>query len=466
MEYDTIFADARRAGNELALADAGRLGRTVAKAAALLRENTEKVLAANALDLEAMDADSPMRDRLRLTAERIASIAADMESVAGLPSPQGETIAQWTRPNGMTLRKVRVPFGVVGMICEARPNVTADIFSLCLKTGNACVLKGGSDARRSNEAIAALLREALRSEGIDPAAFTLLPAGHEAAGALLNAVGYVDVVIPRGGAGLIRFVRENARIPVIETGAGIVHTYFDLDGDLTKGRAVVCNAKTRRVSVCNALDCLIVHRGRLRDLAELCDPMAAERVTIYADAEAYAALEGRYPACLLRPAAEEHFGTEFLDYKLAVRTVGSLDEALAHQRSHRHRERRNGPGVHPAGRCGMRLRQRLDGLHRRRPVRLRRRGRHLDPETPCPRPDGAARAHDLQIRDFRQRAGQRAMTAPLPHAVSAAFTAFPNRPREGASKLPYAAAFPDAPSGRRNAVCTGRPVQKRPRRHM
>ena len=340
MEYDTIFAAARRAGNELALVDAGRLSRTVVKAAALLRENAGKVLAANALDLEAMDADSPMRDRLRLTAERIASIAADMESVAGLPSPQGETIAEWTRPNGMTLRKVRVPFGVVGMICEARPNVTADIFSLSMKTGNACVLKGGSDARRSNEAIAALLREALRSEGVDPAAFTLLPAGHEAAGALLNAVGYVDVVIPRGGAGLLRFVRENARIPVIETGAGIVHTYFDLDGDLTKGRAVVCNAKTRRVSVCNALDCLIVHRERLRDLAELCDPMAAERVTVYADAEAYAALEGRYPACLLRPAAEEHFGTEFLDYKLAVRTVGSLDEALAHiaRYSSRHSE--------------------------------------------------------------------------------------------------------------------------------
>ena len=189
MEYDTIFAAARRAGNELTLVDAGRLSRTVVKAAALLRENAGKVLAANALDLEAMDADSPMRDRLRLTAERIASIAADMESVAGLPSPQGETIAEWTRPNGMTLRKVRVPFGVVGMICEARPNVTADIFSLSMKTGNACVLKGGSDARRSNEAIAALLREALRSEGIDPAAFTLLPSDHEAVAALLGAVG-------------------------------------------------------------------------------------------------------------------------------------------------------------------------------------------------------------------------------------------------------------------------------------
>ena len=340
MEYDTIFAAARRAGTELARTDTQRLGRAIVRAAALLRENTGKLLSANALDLEAMAADSPMRDRLRLTPERIASIASDMESVAGLPSPQGETLAQWTRPNGMTLRKVRVPFGVVGMVCEARPNVTADIFSLCLKTGNACVLKGGSDARHSNEAIAALLREALLSEGIDQAAFTLLPAGHDAVAALLNAVGYVDVVIPRGGSGLIRFVRENARIPVIETGAGIVHTYFDLDGDLAKGRAVVCNAKTRRVSVCNALDCLVVYRGRLADLAALCDPLAAARVTVYADAEAYAALEGRYPACLLRPASEEHFGTEFLDYKLAVRTVGSLDEALAHiaRYSSRHSE--------------------------------------------------------------------------------------------------------------------------------
>ena len=330
MEYNIIFAAARRAGTLLARTDTDRLGRVILRAAALLRTNTEKLLAANALDLEAMAADSPMRDRLKLTPERIASIASDMESVAGLPSPQGETLAEWPRPNGMTVRKIRVPFGVVGMVCEARPNVTADIFSLAMKTGNACVLKGGSDARHSNEAIAALLHEALRSEGIDEAAFTLLPAGHDAVAALLNAVGYVDVVIPRGGSGLLRFVRENARLPVIETGAGIVHTYFDLDGDLAKGSAIVCNAKTRRVSVCNALDCLIIHRGRLRDLPELCDPLAAARVTVYADAEAYAALEGRYPACLLRPASEEHFGTEFLDYKLAVRTVGSLDEALAH----------------------------------------------------------------------------------------------------------------------------------------
>ena len=340
MEYESLFKAARQAGTLLAETETERLGRTLMHAAQLLRTHTPRLLEANARDLEAMAPDSPLRDRLRLTPERIAAIAADMEAVAHLPSPQGEELERRTRPNGMTIVKRRVPFGVVGMICEARPNVTADIFSLCIKTGNACVLKGGGDARHSNEAIAALLHEALRSESIDEHAFTLLPSDHASVGALLNAVGFVDVVIPRGGAGLIRFVRENARVPVIETGAGIVHTYFDRDGDLTKGRAVVCNAKTRRVSVCNALDCLIVHRERLRDLAELCDPMAAERVTVYADAEAYAALEGRYPACLLRPAAEEHFGTEFLDYKLAVRTVGSLDEALAHiaRYSSRHSE--------------------------------------------------------------------------------------------------------------------------------
>ena len=340
MEYESLFKAARQAGTLLAETETERLGRTLMHAAQLLRTHTPRLLEANARDLEAMAPDSPLRDRLRLTPERIAAIADDMEDVAHLPSPQGEELERRTRPNGMTIVKRRVPFGVVGMICEARPNVTADIFSLCIKTGNACVLKGGGDARHSNEAIAALLHEALRSEGIDEHAFTLLPSDHASVGALLNAVGYVDVVIPRGGAGLIRFVRENARVPVIETGAGIVHTYFDRDGDLAKGRAVVCNAKTRRVSVCNALDCLIVHRERLRDLAELCDPMAAERVTVYADAEAYAALEGRYPACLLRPAAEEHFGTEFLDYKLAVRTVGSLDEALAHiaRYSSRHSE--------------------------------------------------------------------------------------------------------------------------------
>lgn len=338
--YETLFDAARRAGDALGVADPARLGRAVQQAAGLLRAATDELLAANARDMEMLAADSPLRDRLLLTAERIDAIARDMETMATLPSPQGETIDAWKRPNGMTIRKVRVPFGVVGVICEARPNVTADLFALCLKTGNACVLKGGSDARRSNEAIAAQLREALRREGLDEASFTLLPSDHAAVDALLGAVGRVDVVIPRGGAGLIRYVRDHARVPVIETGAGIVHTYFDRAGDLDKGRAVVCNAKTRRVSVCNALDCLIVHRERLGDLAALCAPLANRGVTLYADAEAREALAGRYPAALLQPAADEHFGTEFLDYKLAIRTVGSLDEALAHiaRYSSRHSE--------------------------------------------------------------------------------------------------------------------------------
>ena len=338
--YRALFEAARRAGTALSNTPVERLASAIRTAAGLLRTHTDEILAANAEDLAAMDPASPLCDRLRLTPERIAGIAADMESVAALPSPQGETLAAWSRPNGMQLRKVRVPFGVVGMVCEARPNVTADIFSLCLKTGNACVLKGGSDARRSNEAIAARLHEALRREGLDEAAFTLLPSDHAAVGELLGAVGYVDVVIPRGGAGLIRFVRENARVPVIETGAGIVHTYFDAAGDLEKGRAVICNAKTRRVSVCNALDCLIIHRDRLGDLAALCAPLAEHRVTIYADAPALDALKGHYPAALLAPATEEHYGTEFLDYKLAVKSVSSFDEALAHiaRYSSRHSE--------------------------------------------------------------------------------------------------------------------------------
>ncbi|WP_417016029.1 glutamate-5-semialdehyde dehydrogenase [Alistipes sp.] len=329
-DYRSLFEAARKAGAALGNLPAERLSEAVRTAADMLRSHTPEILAANAGDLAAMDPSSPLCDRLRLTPERLEAIAADMEAVAALPSPQGETLDAWTRPNGMTIRKVRVPFGVVGMICEARPNVTADIFSLCMKTGNACVLKGGSDARRSNEAIARALHEALRRAEIDRAAFTLLPSDHAAVGELLNAVGYVDVVIPRGGAGLIRFVREHARVPVIETGAGIVHTYFDTAGDVEKGRRVICNAKTRRVSVCNALDCLIIHRDRLGDLPALCAPLAEHHVTLYADREALAALTDHYPAELLRPATDDDYGTEFLDYKMAIRSVGSLDEALDH----------------------------------------------------------------------------------------------------------------------------------------
>ena len=295
-----------------------------------LRAATDDILAANALDLARMDPGNPKYDRLKLTPERIDGIASDMENVAGLPSPLGKVLSETMRPNGMTIRKVTVPFGVVGVIYEARPNVTADVFSLCFRSGNVCVLKGGSDADDSSRAIVSVIHKVLAGQGIDTAVCTLLPADREATAELLGAVGLVDVIIPRGSSALINYVRENARIPVIETGAGICHTYFDKVGDVVKGAAIVNNAKTRRVSVCNALDCLVIHEERLGDLPAICSDLSASNVIIYADEQAYAALEGNYPSELLQHAADDSFGTEFLDYKMSIRTVNSLEAALKH----------------------------------------------------------------------------------------------------------------------------------------
>jgi len=288
------------------------------------------ILEANALDLAKMDKQNPLYDRLQLTRKRLADIAGDMRNVASLPSPLGHITKEKTLPNGLRLHRVSVPFGVIGMIYEARPNVTYDVFSLCFKSGNACVLKGGSDADLSNQAAVTLIHEVLTSYGVNPDVVTLLPATHEATGELLNAVGYVDLCIPRGGRRLIDFVRDTARIPVIETGAGVVNTYFDKDGDLEMGKKIICNAKTRRVSVCNALDCLIVHLDRLDDLDNLVAPLSEKNVIIYADEQAYASLNGNYPEVLLKPATAESFGTEFMDYKMAIRTVASLEEAIEH----------------------------------------------------------------------------------------------------------------------------------------
>ncbi len=288
------------------------------------------ILEANALDLAKMDKQNPLYDRLQLTEKRLDDIASDMRNVASLPSPLGHITKEKTLPNGLRLHRVSVPFGVIGMIYEARPNVTYDVFSLCFKSGNACVLKGGSDADLSNQAAVTLIHEVLTSYGVNPDVVTLLPATHEATGELLNAVGYVDLCIPRGGRRLIDFVRDTARIPVIETGAGVVNTYFDKDGDLEMGKKIICNAKTRRVSVCNALDCLIVHESRLGDLYKLVEPLYEHKVTIYADGSAYQLLDGKYPEVLLKPATAESFGTEFMDYKMAIRTVASLEKAIEH----------------------------------------------------------------------------------------------------------------------------------------
>lgn len=290
--------------------------------------NTGRILTENVKDLAMMDKSNPMYDRLLLSKERIEGIAADIRNVASLPSPIGRVKMETDRPNGMRITKVSVPFGVIGIIYEARPNVSFDVFSLCLKSGNACVLKGGTDAYNSNRAIVDLIQEVLVKHGLDKNIVTLLPAGREATAELMNAVSYVDLIIPRGGKGLIEFVRDNSRIPVIETGAGICHTYFDEFGDMEKGKSIIFNAKTRRVSVCNALDCLVIHTSRLKDLPALCAKLAEKKVIIYADEPSYAVLKDNYP--FLEHAVAESFGTEFLDYKMSVKTISSVTEAVDH----------------------------------------------------------------------------------------------------------------------------------------
>lgn len=321
---------ALQASRSLNLIEIKLIDRVLSALADAAEANATQILAANAKDLAAMDKTNPMYDRLLLTEERIAGIAADIRNVASLPSPLGRKLMETTRPNGMTIEKVSVPFGVVGVIYEARPNVSFDVFSLCLKSGNACVLKGGSDAYNSNEAIVKVIREVLSNAGLDENIVTLLPAGREAAVELMNAVGYVDVIIPRGGKSLIESVRDNSRIPVIETGAGICHTYFDVDGDLNKGRDIVVNAKTRRVSVCNALDCLVIHEKRLSDLPALCEKLAQKDVIIYADIKSFTFLNGKYPAHLLQKATAESYGTEFLNYKMSIKTVANIHDAVQH----------------------------------------------------------------------------------------------------------------------------------------
>ncbi|MBO6254797.1 MAG: glutamate-5-semialdehyde dehydrogenase [Bacteroidaceae bacterium] len=286
------------------------------------------ILDANEQDLDRMDPANPKYDRLKLTLERIQGIAADMRNVAHMPSPVGRVLKDTVRPNGLKIKQVSVPFGVIGIIYEARPNVSFDVFSLCLRSHNACVLKGGSDAQVTNEAIIKVIHGVLKRFGVDTHVVELLPGDRESTAELLHARGLVDLIIPRGSSGLIRFVRDNATVPVIETGAGICHTYFDAFGDTAKGTPIINNAKTRRVSVCNALDCVLVHRSRLADLPELCYPLADSHVIIYADDEAYASLHGHYPDELLQHAQPDSFGTEFLDYKMAIKTVASLDEAI------------------------------------------------------------------------------------------------------------------------------------------
>jgi glutamate-5-semialdehyde dehydrogenase len=333
-QYQKYFEDALIAGRDIIDISADTIVAVLKDLAEAAVAQTDNLLSENQKDLDRMDTSDPKYDRLKLTAARIQDIAKDMVNVAGLPNPLGHILSEQTMPNGLEIKKISVPLGIVGVIYEARPNVTFDVFALCFKTGNVCVLKGGSDAEFSNKAIINIIHSVLAKHQINKNVAILLPPEREATEALLNAIGYIDVLIPRGSQQLIDRVRQQSKVPVIETGAGIVHTYFDESADLKKGGEIICNAKTRRVSVCNALDCLIIHESRLCDLPQIAKPLAEKEVELYADDDAYAALQGHYTNELLHKAHPEHFGTEFLSLKMAIKTVNSLAEALDHIAKH------------------------------------------------------------------------------------------------------------------------------------
>lgn len=331
MALENTFKKVKEASKALALITDDKRNKILNAVADAIEENKDSILAANKGDLDKAGKDYAFYDRLLLTPERLDGIAADMRHVATLPSPLGKVLKDKTLDNGLHLKRVSVPFGVIGMIFEARPNVTFDVFSLCFKSGNAALLKGGKEADGTNRAEVELIHNVLKANGVDPSVVELLPATHEATGALLTAVGYVDLCIPRGSKRLISFVRDTAKVPVIETGAGVVHCYFDETGDLVKGQRIVDNAKTRRCTVCNALDCLLINVNRLKDLPQLVAPLAGKDVKLHADEQAYKALEGFYPSALLGHSdGEETWNTEWLSMQMGVRTVGSLDDAIRH----------------------------------------------------------------------------------------------------------------------------------------
>lgn len=303
--------------------------RALLAAADALNECCEEILEANRKDLEAGRANGMhpgMLDRLALDEKRVAAMAEGLCQIAGLPDPVGEVLETFTRPNGLVISKCRVPMGVVGIIYESRPNVTADAFGLCFKTGNAVILKGGKDAIYSNTAIEEVLRRALARVGINPDAIQLIrDTDRSVTSAFMRMKGYVDVLIPRGGAGLIRTVVENSTVPVIETGTGNCHIFVDEDADLTKAVNIIINAKTQRIGVCNACESLVIHdKVRERLLPVLEKALKEHQVEIRADERVREVIGG----CV--PATQEDYGTEYLDYILSMKTVDSVEEAIAH----------------------------------------------------------------------------------------------------------------------------------------
>lgn len=330
MELTDTFKKVKNASKTLATISDEKRNEILLAVADSIESNIPQLIASNALDLARMDKNDPMYDRLQLNAKRLQDIAADMRHVSTLPSPLGRVLKEKTLDNGLHLRRISVPFGVIGMIYEARPNVTFDVFSLCFKSGNACILKGGKDADESNKAAIKVIHEVLKRFNINTDIVELLPATHEATAEMLTAVGYIDLCIPRGSKRLINFVRDTAKIPVIETGAGVVHCYFDESGDTEIAKDIIHNAKCRRCSVCNALDTLIINSNRLNDLTEICSKLAESNVIIHADERAFNALKGHYPDSLLKQVTQDIWDTEWLSMQMGIKTVDSIDEAIQH----------------------------------------------------------------------------------------------------------------------------------------
>ena len=417
------FERAKAASRELALISDQKKNEVLLDVADTIIAQQAQLLEANARDLARMERSNPLYDRLMLDGKRLKGIADDMRHVAALPSPLGKTLIDKTLDNGLHLRRVSVPFGVIGMVYEARPNVSFDVFSLCFKCGNTCVLKGGRDADDSNKAIVQLIHEVLKAHGVNPSVVELLPATHEATGEMLNAVGYIDLCIPRGGKRLIDFVRDNARVPVVETGAGVVNTYFDVEGDLGIGKLIVNNAKTRRVSVCNALDCLIIHQARLDDLAELCEPLIKSNVVIHADLRRPHRQIPRQPPAP-RHARKFRHGVHGLRHGPAHRLLRGRSHQ-AHQpiwqrsqRVHHHREPTDCRHLRGTSRCRLRVCQRTHQLHRRRTVWHGSGDWHQHTKTRPTRPHGPRGNHHLQVAHRGTRTGEKLNPIPKRRGIS------------------------------------------------
>lgn len=329
MDLEETLKKLKVESRKLVLIEENIINKVLSNLADKLEKNSQYILEANLIDLKKIDSNDPIYDRVLLNEERIKNIAQSVRIISEYKSPISEILEEKVLENGLKLKKIRVPIGVVGVIFEARPNVIIDVFSLCFKSRNVCVMKGGSQCNETNLKIMEIIYEVLDEFNLRNAAF-LLPNDREVVNELLKSDKYIDVIIPRGGKDLIRFVRDNSTIPVIETGAGVCHMYFDEFGDIRKGAEILFNAKTSRPSVCNALDTMLVHSSQIKALPELCSELIEKNVEIRACKRSYEVLKDNYSDNLLLQAKDEDFGTEYLSLKMSVKVVDSLEDAISH----------------------------------------------------------------------------------------------------------------------------------------